>query len=179
MFVSGDVNSRWSGALTDWISLVNLAVAPIPELLEAGVEVGIGTDGAAANNDMDMFDEMDSVSKLHKVVKFDPTLVNEKTVLEMATIGGAKVLGLQDEIGSIELNKKADAIIINFNQPHLTPVYNLYSHLVYAVKGSDVETVIIDGKIIMENQKMVTINEQEVMEEVRLFQSEIINYFSK
>jgi len=144
-------------------------VAPLPDLLKRKIDVGLGTDGAASNNDLDMFEEMDTAAKLHKVTQNDPTTIDAQTVLKMATMGGAKVLGLENQIGSLETGKKADMIIIDFNQPHLTPVYNFYSHLVYAVNGSDVETVIIDGKLIMDNHKILTINESQIIKKVRTF----------
>ena len=142
-------------------------VAPIPKMLKAGITVGLGTDGAASNNDLDLFTEMDTAAKIHKVSSMDPTVMDAETVLKMATTGGARLLGLDDRIGSIEVGKAADLIIIDMNKPHLTPMYNPYSHLVYAASGSDVSTVIINGKIVMRDRILLTIDIIDVMEQVR------------
>ena len=142
-------------------------VAPVPELLTKGVVVGLGTDGCASNNNLDMFQEMDTAAKLHKVYRGDPTAMNAISVVKMATINGAKVLGLENDIGSIEVGKKADLIIIDLNRPHLTPLYDYYSQLVYAVNGSDVTGSIIDGRVVMRDGKLTTIDEKIVMKEVR------------
>jgi 5-methylthioadenosine/S-adenosylhomocysteine deaminase len=133
-------------------------VAPVAEMLERKINVGLGTDGAASNNDLDMFREMDSAAKIHKVMSLNPTAMSAQTVLQAATIGGAKLLGLEKLIGSIEVGKRADIILIDMNQPHLTPVYNYYSHLVYAARGADVKTSIINGKIVMKERKLLTID---------------------
>jgi 5-methylthioadenosine/S-adenosylhomocysteine deaminase len=133
-------------------------VAPIAEMLERKINVGLGTDGAASNNDLDMFREMDSAAKIHKVMSLNPTAMSAQTVLQAATIGGAKLLGLEKLIGSIEVGKRADIILIDMNQPHLTPVYNYYSHMVYAARGADVKTSIINGKIVMKERKLLTID---------------------
>jgi 5-methylthioadenosine/S-adenosylhomocysteine deaminase len=128
-------------------------VAPIPSLMQAGVKVGLGTDGVASNNDMDMFHEMNTAALLHKLNQKDPTVMNARSVIEMATIGGARVIGLDKEIGSLETGKKADMILLDLMKPHAHPLYNIYSLIVYSLKGSDVETVIIDGKIVMQERK--------------------------
>ena len=142
-------------------------VAPVPEMLTAGITVGLGTDGCASNNNLDMIKEMGTAAKLHKVARLDPTVMDAQTVVRMATIEGAKVLGMEKKIGSLEAGKKADIIIIGLNEPHLTPIYSEYSHLVYAASGADVDTVIINGKVVMENRQLLTINEEEVMRKVR------------
>lgn len=142
-------------------------VAPLPALMETGAEIGLGTDGAASNNDLNMFEEMDTAAKLHKVFSKNSSVVDSKSVVEMATIGGAKVLGLDSMIGSIEKGKKADIILIDLGRPHLAPLYNPYSQIVYAVDGSDVETVIIDGRIVMRDQKILTVDEEEIIREAR------------
>jgi len=141
-------------------------VGPISELLAAGIDVGLGTDGCASNNDHDMFGEMDSAAKLHKVMKMDPSIMDARTVLTMATMGGARVLGLERLIGSVEVGKKADLIIVNLKKPHLTPVYNVFSQLVYAASGADVQTSIINGKIVMKDRRLMTIDIDEVMDKV-------------
>lgn len=142
-------------------------VAPVPEMIKAGVTVGLGTDGCASNNNLDMIKEMGTTAKLHKVARLDPTVMDAQTVVRMATIEGAKTLGMEKKIGSLESGKKADIIVIGLNEPHLTPLYCEYSHLVYAASGADVDTVIINGKVVMENRKLLTINEQNVMQKVR------------
>ena len=141
-------------------------VGPIPELLAAAIDVGLGTDGCASNNDHDMFGEMDSAAKLHKVMKKDPSTMDARTVLTMATMGGARVLGMERLIGSIEVGKKADLIIVDLKKPHLTPVYNLCSQLVYSASGADVQTSIINGKIVMRDRRLLTIDIEEVMDRV-------------
>ena len=135
-------------------------------MLAAGIDVGLGTDGCASNNDHDMFGEMDSAAKLHKVIKKDPSIMDARTVLTMATMGGARVLGLDRLIGSIEVGKKADLIIVDLKKPHLTPEYNVCSQLVYAASGADVRTSIINGKIVMKDRRLLTIDLEEVMDRV-------------
>lgn len=133
---------------------------------EFGVPVGIGTDGQGSTNTLDMFEEIKSAAYLQKVTKKTATAISAYDVLRMATIEGAKVLGMENEIGSLEVGKKADIIIIDLNKPHLCPVHDIYSTLAYSACGSDVETVIIDGEIIMENRKIKTVDEVMVMEKV-------------
>lgn len=142
-------------------------VAPVPAMLAAGITVGLGTDGCASNNDLDMFREMDMTAKLHKVNSLDPTVMDAKTVIRMATCAGAKALGLEKMTGTLEAGKKADLIIIDLNKPHLTPLYNEYSHLVYAAGGADVDTAMINGRLVMKNRRLLTINEKEVIAQVR------------
>ena len=141
-------------------------VAPVPAFLARGITVGLGTDGCASNNDLDLFREMGMAARLHKVMANDPTVLDARTALTLTTINGAKVLG-RDDIGSLEQGKKADLIIINLDKPHLVPLYNPCSHLVYAASGADVTTTIINGKIIMKDRKFLTVDEEEVMREVR------------
>jgi 5-methylthioadenosine/S-adenosylhomocysteine deaminase len=150
-------------------------VAPVPALLLKGLSVGIGTDGCASNNDLDMFREMDTTAKIHKVTSLDPTVMNAETVCQMATIGGAKVLGLDNITGSIEEGKNADIILMDMNQPHLTPLYNSYSQLVYAARGADVRTSIINGKIVMKDRQLLTIDVQTAMKNVRSVAADIMN----
>lgn len=142
-------------------------ISPIPKMLKGGIIVGLGTDGSASNNDLDMFGEMNSAAKLHKVASLDPTVIDAATALRMATIEGARVLGLDSITGSVEVGKAADLILIDLNQPHLTPLYNPYSHIVYACTGPDVKTVIVHGKIVVKDRRLLTINADEVMCEVR------------
>ena len=149
-------------------------VAPVPEMLKRGIKVGLGTDGCASNNDLDMFREMDTAAKIHKVTSLDPTVMSAQTVLKMATIRGAQVLGLEKFIGSIETGKQADIILVDMNQPHLTPLYNCYSQLVYAARGADVKTSIINGKIVMKDRQLLTIDLPKAMENVRCIAADII-----
>lgn len=135
------------------------------ELMDAGVVVGLGTDGAASNNNLDMFDEMDSVAKYHKAVRSDPTVMDARTVVKMATCDAAKVMLREKELGSLEVGKTADIILVDLDRPHLTPLYNVYSHLVYSAGGSEVDTVIINGKLVMENREILTVDEDEVIDE--------------
>jgi 5-methylthioadenosine/S-adenosylhomocysteine deaminase len=142
-------------------------VAPLPRMLAAGVKVGLGTDGCASNNNLDIFQEMDTAAKLHKVHQGDPALSSALQVAAMATKGGAAALGMSQVLGSLEPGKKADLIVIDLNQPHLTPMYEPCSHLVYAARGADVRDVVIDGSIIMRERRLLDVNEQEVMAKVR------------
>lgn len=141
-------------------------IAPVPRLLEAGVCVGLGTDGAASNNNLDLFLEMDTVAKLHKVQCLDPTVLDAAAVLRMATIDGARALGLGERIGSLEPGKQADLIVIDTHRPHLVPMYHPASQLVYAARGSDVAAVVIDGRLVMENGRILTFDVEQAMEEV-------------
>jgi cytosine/adenosine deaminase-related metal-dependent hydrolase len=149
-------------------------MAKVPEMMQAGVNVGIGCDGGPSNNSYDMIREMKTASLLQKVRTMDPLALCAETVLEMVTINGAKVLGLQDQIGSLETGKKADLIMVNMHKPHLTPTFNPVSHLFYAAEGSDVETTIIDGKIIMENRIVKTLNEEKIIRDANEHASKLL-----
>ncbi len=142
-------------------------IAPIPRLLDLGVNVSLGTDGCASNNDLDLFGEMDSCGKLHKAASLDPTALPDETVLRMATRNGARALGLEGMIGELSPGMWADCIVVDFRKPHLTPVYDPVSHLVYSVRGSDVRHSIIHGRLVMEDRKLLTMDIEEVMENVR------------
>ena len=139
-------------------------ISPVPKMLKEGVTVSLGTDSPCSNNTADMFETMKTTAILHKGVNKNPTLMPAQQVLEMATIEGAKALSWQNEIGSIETGKKADLAIINLNKSHLCPLYNEASHLIYAAKASDVDTVIINGQIVMENRKLKTLKIDKVIE---------------
>jgi 5-methylthioadenosine/S-adenosylhomocysteine deaminase len=139
-------------------------IAPIPELLARNITVGLGTDGCASNNDLDLFTEMDMAAKLQKVRLEDPTVMDALTVMRMATIEGAKALGLSHLTGSIEEGKRADIIVIDTNRPHLTPIYNPYSVLVYSARGNDVLHSIINGRLVMENRVLKTIDPNDIMD---------------
>jgi len=138
-------------------------IAPVPQMLSQGLTVGLGTDGCASNNNLDLFSEMDTAAKLHKVNTFDPTVMDALSVLKMATVHGARVLGLQDVTGSLEVGKKADVIVIDTHKPHLTPMYNATSHLVYATRGNDVRHSIINGQPVMEDRKLLTLDLTEII----------------
>ena len=141
-------------------------IAPVPKLLTAGITVGLGTDGCASNNDLDLFREMDTAAKLHKVNLLDPTVMDAKTVLKMATIGSAGAIGLEKDIGSLEVGKQADIVIIDTFKPHLVPLYNPVSQIVYAAQGSDVRDVIVNGKVLLRNRKLLTIELEDILKKV-------------
>ncbi|UCH06829.1 MAG: amidohydrolase [Deltaproteobacteria bacterium] len=138
-------------------------IAPVPEMMAQGVTVALGTDGCASNNDLDLFSEMDTAAKLHKVSKLDPTVMDAQTLLRMATVNGARALGLDHSIGSLQAGKRADLIVIDTKKPHLIPLYNPYSHLVYAACGHDVLHSIIDGNVVMENRELVTLDVEDIL----------------
>ena len=149
-------------------------LSPVPELLAAGIAVGLGTDGPASNNNLDMFEEMDTAAKLHKLVRQDPTAMPATTVFEMATLGGAKALGLEARVGSIESGKLADIVIVGVDSPSLTPLYDVYSHLVYAIKGGHVETVMIDGRLVVQSGRVRTVDVGEVLERANSLKEKIL-----
>jgi 5-methylthioadenosine/S-adenosylhomocysteine deaminase len=149
-------------------------VSPVPDLLAAGVEVGLGTDGPASNNNLDMFEEMDSAAKLHKLVRGDATAMPAKTVFRMATLGGAKALGIGDRVGSLEPGKLADVVLVDARAPELTPLYDVYSHLVYAAKGNNVATVVVNGKVVVRDRRMETVDAREVMTKANEIKARIL-----
>ncbi len=150
-------------------------VAPVPLMLEMDLRVGLGTDGAASNNDLSLWEEMDTAAKLHKVFSKDPKAVSAEQVFMMATIGGARALHLEKMIGSLETGKRADIAIVDFNSLHQTPYYNIYSSLVYATKSGDVNTVIVNGKVLMRDKRLLTLNESAIKKDANLYQQKIIN----
>ena len=149
-------------------------VAPVPKMLGEGVFVGLGTDGAASNNDLNMWEEMDTVAKLHKVFSGDPKVISAQQAFELATIRGAQALHMEKEIGSLEVGKRADIIIIDRDTLNQIPLYNIYSDLVYATKAADVESVIINGRIVMRDRRLLTLNETAVKTEARTLRDKII-----
>jgi 5-methylthioadenosine/S-adenosylhomocysteine deaminase len=154
-------------------------VARVPEMLKAGVSVGLGTDGAASNNDLNLFEEMDTAAKLHKLYSKNPTVLSARDALEMATIGGARAIHLDKEIGSLEAGKRADLIMVNLQSPHQQPLYNLYSVLVYATKAADVETSIINGKMVMQGGRVLTLDEQEIKGQTVKYGRQILHSLGK
>jgi len=139
-------------------------VAPVPEMRNAGINVALGTDGPASNNNQDLIESMKFAACLHKVNKLDSAIITAQDVLEMATINGARALGLEREIGSLEVGKKADLVIMDMEKPHIAPVHDHVASLVYCANGGDVDTVIIDGKVVMEQRHMTTLDEQKVIQ---------------
>jgi 5-methylthioadenosine/S-adenosylhomocysteine deaminase len=148
-------------------------IAPIPKLLNAGVKVAFGTDGAASNNDLSILGEMSTAAKVHKAVSGDPTALDSKTALLMATKNGADIIGLGDKIGSIKAGKQADIVIADLNKPHLSPIYDIYSHITYSMQPSDIETVLVNGKIIVDDRTLKTMDEGEIMCKAREWQKKI------
>jgi len=141
--------------------------APVPRLMAAGVAVALGTDGGASNNNLDLIQEMDTAAKLHKAVSANPVLMDAATVLKMATIDGARAIRLGRQIGSLEIGKQADLIILDTRCPHMVPLYDPVSHLVYAAKGSDVRDVIVAGKILVRNRRLTGMDVNQIMARVR------------
>ncbi|MCP3961871.1 MAG: amidohydrolase family protein [bacterium] len=138
-------------------------IAPVPRMLAAGVAIGIGTDGAASNNDLDLWSEIDTAAKIHKVTSGDPTVVNARQAMTMATLGGARALHMEGEIGSLEVGKLADLIVVDVSSPHQQPVYDPYSVLTYATRAADVETVIVGGKVVLDRGRHTTIDPAPVL----------------
>jgi len=148
--------------------MIASGVSPVGEMRAARVAVGLGTDGpAGSNNDLDLMEEIDLAAKLAKISKMDPLALNAKSVVEMATIDGARALHMEKEIGSLEVGKKADLIVIGLNEPHALPMYDVYAQIAYSLKGSDVETVIIGGKFVMQNHLLLTVDERKVLDKAR------------
>ncbi len=148
-------------------------ISPITEMLQAGVRVGLGTDGAASNNDLDLWEEMRLASFLQKVDRMDPTVMSATTVLTMATRGGATAIGLGDAIGSLEVGKRADLIQVAFDDVHHVPTYDVISHLVYVTDEQDVASVVVDGKVLMKEREMLTIDTDRVAAEARALAARI------
>jgi 5-methylthioadenosine/S-adenosylhomocysteine deaminase len=143
-------------------------VAPVPEERAAGIAVGLGTDGpAGSNNDLDLMEEIDLAAKLAKITKMTPTALNAKAVVEMATIDGARALHMESEIGSLEKGKKADLIVISLDEPNAVPMYDIYAQIAYALKSSDIETVMIGGRVVMKDHKLLTVDEEAAIAKAR------------
>src|SRR6266852_153729 len=154
--------------------MIASGVSPVGEMRAAGIAVGLGTDGpAGSNNDLDLMEEMDLAAKLAKITKLDPLAMKAKSVVEMATIDGARALHMEKEIGSLEIGKKADIVLISLDEPNAVPMYDVYAQLAYALKGSDVETVVIGGRVVMRDRKVLTVKETEVMVRAREYRKTI------
>jgi len=150
-------------------------IAPVQEMLAAGITVALGTDGASSNNNLDMLQEMRSAAYLQKVHLMDPTVIPALQALQMATVNGARALGLESEIGQLRPGFKADIIIMDLKHPHMLPVYDPVSNIVYSAQASDVETVIVDGKILMEDRVIKAFDEEEVLAKAREAAMRLVN----
>jgi len=154
--------------------MIASGVSPVADMRAAGVAVGLGTDGpAGSNNDLDLMEEIDLAAKLAKITKMDPLALNAKAVVEMATIDGARALHMDKEIGSLETGKKADVILIGLDEPNAVPMYDIYAQVAYALKGSDVQTVVIGGRTVMRDRKLLTVNEVEAIAKAREYKKSI------
>ncbi|MGQ9457423.1 MAG: amidohydrolase family protein [Anaerolineae bacterium] len=154
-------------------------VAPVPALRRAGVNVALGTDGAASNNDLNLWGEMATAAKLHKVWSGDPTVASAREVVWMATRGGARALGLEDRLGSLEVGKRADFLCLDLDAPHMVPLYDAYSHLVYAARPSDVRTVVIEGRVVYDNGAWKTIDLPRVYAHVRALAGQLVGRWAR
>jgi 5-methylthioadenosine/S-adenosylhomocysteine deaminase len=147
--------------------------APVAEMLKEGLRLGLGTDGAASNNDLDMFEEMLTAALLAKHATGDPTNAPAAAVLEMATLGGARALGMEDRIGSLEAGKRADLVVVGLGRARATPVYDPVSHLVYAAKGADVRQVVVEGRVLLDGGRVTTLDEAAVIEEANRIHDQV------
>jgi 5-methylthioadenosine/S-adenosylhomocysteine deaminase len=154
-------------------------VAPVPQMLRAGVAVGLGTDGAASNNDLDMWEEMDTAAKLHKLTTGDPKVLTAEEALALATFGGARALHMDSDIGSLETGKRADIVVVGLDALNQTPRYNIYSHLVYATKAADVRTVVIEGRVVMRDRRLLTLDETLIKQKARLLRERVTRSLSQ
>jgi 5-methylthioadenosine/S-adenosylhomocysteine deaminase len=145
---------------------VAAGIAPVPALLAGGVDVGVGTDGPASNNDLDLWEEIDTAAKIHKVTSGDPTVVSAEEALRMATIGGARAIGLGDEIGSLEPGKRADLIVVDPGGFHQQPLYDPFSTLVYSTKAADVRTVLVEGELLLDEGEVLSVDADSVRAKV-------------
>jgi len=158
------------------MKLASGGVAPLPEMLDAGIAVGLGTDGAASNNSLDMFETMKICALLHKAHRWDPTVLNAQKVLDLATIGGARALGAEHDIGSIEVGKRADIILVNARTPRMMPIYGkdtVVSDLVYSASSANVDTTIVDGSVLMENREIRSLGVDEILSKTQEMASQL------
>ncbi|MGA7565551.1 MAG: amidohydrolase [Terriglobales bacterium] len=154
--------------------MIASGVAPVPEMRAAGIAVGLGTDGpAGSNNDLDLMEEIDLAAKLAKITRMNPLALNAPTVVAMATIDGARALHMQNEIGSLEKGKKADLIVISLDEPNAVPMYDIYSQIAYSLKANDVETVMIGGRLVMQDHKLLTVDERAAISKAREYQKTV------
>ena len=150
--------------------MIASGVSPVPEMRGAGVAVGLGTDGpAGSNNDLDLMEEIDLAAKLAKISKMNPLALGAKDVVAMATIDGARALHMETEIGSLEAGKKADLVLISLSEPNAVPMYDIYAQIAYSLKSSDVEDVVIGGRVVMRDRKLLTVDEPAVIEKARQY----------
>ena len=147
--------------------------APVGDMLREGLRLGLGTDGAASNNDLDMFEEMLTAALLSKHATGDPTNAPAAAVLEMATLGGARALGMEDRIGSLEAGKRADLVVVGLDHPRVVPVYDPVSHLVYAATGADVRQVVVEGRVLLDDGRVTTLREAEVIGEAQRMRDQV------
>jgi 5-methylthioadenosine/S-adenosylhomocysteine deaminase len=155
-------------------------VAPVIQMQRVGIDVGLGTDGpAGSNNNLDMIEEMASAARLQKVVRSDPKALTAREVLELATIGGARALGLGDRIGTLETGKQADLILIDLEDPRIQPVYSVESAIVYAASGSSVATTIVNGRILMRDRKLLTVDEDAAIAKAKEYRTKILQSLTK
>jgi 5-methylthioadenosine/S-adenosylhomocysteine deaminase len=171
------INERGVNISHNPVSNMKLAsgVSPVAKMLDKGINVSLGTDGAASNNNLDMLEEMKIAAIQQKVNTFDPTVLKAEDLFKMATIGGATALGIAEEVGTIEVGKKADLVLVDMKAPHLTPYRHPISHLVYAANGGDVDTVICNGQILMQEREIVTMNENALLEEAEEATRELLS----
>jgi 5-methylthioadenosine/S-adenosylhomocysteine deaminase len=148
-------------------------IAPVPKMLELKIAVGLGTDGPASNNDLDLWEEIDTAAKLHKVTSGDPTAVSAREAFAMATIEGARAIHQDEKIGSLEVGKLADLVVVSLDGPHQTPLYDVYSHLVYTTKASDVRSVVVHGKLVVEDRKPLTLDDDAILAKAREYREKI------
>ncbi len=149
-------------------------VAPVMKMLSLGIPTGLGTDGpAGSNNDFDLMEEMNLAADLQKVTTGDPTALPAEQAIAMATIQGARVAGLDKQIGSLETGKLADLIAIRLDRPHAVPLYNVYSQIVYALKGSDVQDVVVNGRPIVRDGRSLTLDTAAILAKARVYQAQV------
>jgi 5-methylthioadenosine/S-adenosylhomocysteine deaminase len=154
--------------------MIASGVSPVPEMRAAGIAVGLGTDGpAGSNNDLDLMEEIDLAAKLAKITKMNPLALNAQAVVEMATIDGARALHMEKEIGSLEVGKKADLILISLDAPNAVPMYDVYAQIAYSLKANDVETVMIGGRLVMRDHKLLTVDEAAAITKARAYQKTV------
>src|ERR1700694_2008129 len=154
--------------------MIASGVSPVPEMRAAGIAVGLGTDGpAGSNNDLDLMEEIDLAAKLPKITQMSPLALNAQAVVEMATIDGARALHMEKEIGSLEQGKKADLILIGLDTPNAVPMYDIYAQIAYSLKASDVETVMIGGRVVMNDHKLLTVDEPTAIAKAREYKKSV------